>query len=68
MFTLGVIMLEIGLLEYQDSCYKSQSTVIDWAQLEDNWAKFRRSYSDQLSDILMDFMLEKNPKVRSSWE
>ena len=32
-FTLGMIILETGLLQYQDSCYKSGWTVIDWRTL-----------------------------------
>lgn len=67
-FTLAMIILEIGLLEYQDACYKSDWTLIDWVQLEDNWIKFRNIYSHQLADILMDCMLERNPKVRNGWE
>ena len=67
-FTLGMVMIEIGLLEYQDVCYIGDSTIIDWVRLEDSWTRFRGSYSHHLADILMDCMLQKSPKSRNSWE
>ena len=66
-FTLGMIILEAGLLEYQDSCYKSDWTAIDWGRVEQNWRSFKGCYSSHLADVIMDCMLDMNPKTRCGW-
>ena len=39
-WTIGMIMLEAGLLEYQDSCYRDQFTRIHWETLQYNISRF----------------------------
>lgn len=55
-FTLGIIILEAGLLEYQDDCYRDGGFRIHWDTVNNNLDKFADLYAKDIADIV-SFML-----------
>lgn len=51
-WTLGMILLEAGLLSYQDGCYRDQFSRIHWDTLHYNINRFQQSYSPELANLL----------------
>ena len=43
---MGMILLEAGLLEYQDDCYRDEWSRIQWETLQYNINRFGQSYSE----------------------
>lgn len=39
-FTLGMILLEIGLLQSQDDCYSQNKRTINWQRIQNNIQRF----------------------------
>jgi serine/threonine protein kinase len=44
-WTCGIIILEIGLLENQNLCYRANSRKINWVKLNENIYHFGKIYS-----------------------
>jgi hypothetical protein len=63
-FTMGVVMLETGLLEYQDECYDGVRP--DLNLLSKSLERLSCLYSDELCKIV-GIMLDHNPATRESW-
>ncbi len=65
-FTLGMIILECGLLQYQDECYRDEYSRIHMETLEYNKNRFRKSYSEELANML-NYMLGEDANSRPEW-
>ena len=63
---MGMILLECGLLERQDPCYKDEYQRIDYEQLDKNVRRFGLEYSEELR-IITEVMLKKDNKDRPDW-
>lgn len=63
---MGMILLEAGLLEYQDDCYRDDWTRIQWETLQYNINRFGQMYSEELRNML-EFMLSRDERVRPDW-
>ena len=61
-----MIILEAGLLEHQDDCYRDEYTRIHWETIYFTTNKFRKTYSEELKNMV-EFMLSKEAKMRPSW-
>jgi hypothetical protein len=66
-WTCGMIILEIGLLEDQNLCYKENCRKINWGKLSQNIDKFGRQYKDQLKSIVLS-MVAQHKKDRPTWQ
>lgn len=51
-WTLGMIILEAGLLSYQDECYRDQYSRIHWETLQYNINLFQQTYSSELTNLV----------------
>ncbi len=51
-FTMGMVVLEAGLLAYQDECYRDQYSRIHWETLQYNINLFQQAYSAELTNLL----------------
>ena len=47
-FTLGMILLQCGLLERQDQCYLDDCSKLNWSKLDANLLRFGHSYEEEL--------------------
>lgn len=65
-FTLGMIILDAGLLEFQDECYDLNNFSIKWSVLNSQVDRFSSLYSPDLTKILK-IMLTRDPSYRDSW-
>jgi hypothetical protein len=65
-FTLGMIMLEAGLLAPQDECYRDECSKIHNETVNYNLEKFGQAYSSELRSML-ELMLEYNEAERPVW-
>lgn len=65
-FSLGMVLLETGLLEYQDDCYASNGGWLNWEKLARNYDRFSCLYSEELSRVV-SIMLDRDPSTRESW-
>lgn len=65
-FSLGMVMLETGLLEYQDDCYASNGNWLEWEKLTRNFQRFTCLYSEELCKVI-GIMLDRDPSTRESW-
>lgn len=63
---MGMIILEAGLLCYQDECYRDQYSRIHWETLQYNINLFQQNYSPELTN-LVEFMLSKDERSRPDW-
>lgn len=45
-FTVAMIMLEAGLLQYQDECYRDECSRVHWDTLQYNLDRFGEGYSN----------------------
>lgn len=63
---MGMIVLEAGLLAYQDECYRDQYARIHWETLQYNINLFQQTYSSELTN-LVEFMLGKDERSRPDW-
>jgi hypothetical protein len=61
-----MILLEAGLLTYQDECYREQGSRLHWDILQHNISRFQQSYSPELSNLL-EFMLARDERARPDW-
>jgi hypothetical protein len=61
-----MIMLEAGLLQYQDDCYRDECSRIHWETLQYNINLFQKIYSKELTD-LVEFMLSRDERSRPNW-
>jgi hypothetical protein len=64
-FSMGMVVLECGLLEYQDECYNDFED-LDFERLNRNCHRLRSLYSEEICKVLMA-MLQRNPLERESW-
>jgi serine/threonine protein kinase len=51
-WTLGMILLEAGLAQYQDECYRDEYSRIHWETLSFNLNRFAQLYSSELTTLL----------------
>ena len=65
-WTLGMIMLEAGLLEYQDDCYRDDWSRIQWETLQYNINRFGQAYSEEIKNMV-EFMLSRDERVTPDW-
>lgn len=61
-----MVLLEAGLAQYQDECYRDECTRIHWETLQYNLNRFRQSYSPELA-ALLEVMLSREESVRPDW-
>lgn len=66
-FTLGMIMLECGLLERQEQCYLDDCSRINWQKIENNLRRFAEIYDEQLWRLI-EYMLKGDIRVRPDWQ
>ena len=52
LWTMAMIILEGGLLEYQDGCYNGDKTRINWQYLDGQMMNFAKTYSQSLVKVL----------------
>lgn len=65
-WTLGMIILEAGLLSYQDECYRDQWSRVHWETLQYNLSLFQQHYTAELTN-LVEFMLSRDERSRPDW-
>ena len=65
-FTMGMILLECGLLERQDQCYLEECSNINWSKVEANVCRFGHVYDEDLKKML-GLMLERDIRKRPDW-
>lgn len=65
-FTLGMVMLEAGLLSHQDECYREENSKVHWDTVNYNLDKFGQIYSGELRSML-ELMLEPHEAQRPVW-
>lgn len=65
-FTVAMIMLEAGLLQYQDECYRDECARLHWDTLQYNLDRFGESYSHELKSTL-ESMLQQAQEDRPEW-
>lgn len=56
-----MILLETGLLESQDDCYRDKHSRIHWETLRYNINRFGENYSEDLKSMV-ELMLNESPK------
>jgi hypothetical protein len=61
-----MVLLECGLLFYQDDCYRDENSRIHWETLEYKKNIFKRSYSEELANML-EYMLGPDVSSRPEW-
>lgn len=65
-FTIGMIMLEAGLLEAQDDCYRDECSRVHWDTVKFNLERFGEIYSSELKKTV-ESMLEEAWQDRPEW-
>lgn len=66
-WTLGMIMIEAGLLEYQDEeCYRDDKSRIHWETVQYNIDRLGQAYSDEIKNMV-EFMLSRDERARPDW-
>ena len=63
---MGMIMLEAGLLENQDDCYRDGHSRIHWETLRYNINRLGEGYSEDLRGMV-ELMLNEENKERPDW-
>lgn len=63
-YSFGMVVLEAGLLEYQDECYGGDG--IDPVRVSRNLGRFGSLYSEDMTRVLVA-MLHQSPLERESW-
>lgn len=61
-----MVLLEAGLTQYQDECYRDEWTRIHWETLQYNINRFRQIYTQELT-ALLELMLSREETVRPDW-
>ena len=61
-----MIVIEAGLLHYQDECYREQGGRVHWETLQYNLNLFQQTYSPELTN-LVEFMIGKDQRARPDW-
>jgi hypothetical protein len=51
-----MIMLEAGLLQYQDECYRDEYARIHWDTIQYNLDRFGENYSNELKSTLQSML------------
>lgn len=66
-FTLGMIILEAGLFEYQDEqCYRDEKTRIHYETLQYNIDRLGQAYSNEIKNMV-EIMLSRDERARPDW-
>lgn len=63
---MGMIVLEMGLLEYQYECYREDFTRVDQGKLAERVEELGKQYSPELK-VMVELMLQMNPQDRQLW-
>lgn len=66
MFTVGMIMLEVALVESQDGCYLMHRRNINWQKIHANLQRLLEKYSPELRQVI-ELMLKKDSRERPDW-
>jgi len=61
-----VIVLEAGLLQYQDECYRDECARVHWETVQYHLHRFRENYSEELA-ALVELMLSREERARPDW-
>lgn len=51
-WSLGMVILEAGLGEAQDGCYKEEGARVNWDQLAFNINRFQHNFSPDLTNFV----------------
>lgn len=65
-FALGMIALEMALLQYQYECYREDFTRVHWETIEYRIEEVGRLYSQELK-VMIELMLQRDPANRQLW-
>lgn len=65
-WTMGMVMLEAGLLEYQDECYRDEGSRIHWETLQYNVNRLGQVYSQEFKSMV-ELMLSRDERIRPDW-
>ena len=65
-WSMGMVLLECGLLERQDHCYRDEYQRLDYDLLHKNVRRFGLEYSEELR-IITELMLKPDNKDRPDW-
>ena len=65
-WTMGMIMLEAGLLNYKDECYRDDWSRIHWESIHYNINCFGQIYSEELKNMV-ELMLSREYRSRPDW-
>ena len=65
-WTLGMILLHMGLLQNQQTCYEEECRKINWVKVYQNLEQLERLYGAKVRG-LVGCMLESNRKDRPTW-
>ena len=63
---MGMIMLEAGLLNYKDECYRDDWSRIHWESIHYNINCFGQIYSEELKNMV-ELMLSREYRSRPDW-
>lgn len=61
-----MIILEAGLGNYQDECYRDECSRVHWETVQYHLHKFRQFYSEELAELI-ELMLSREEKNRPDW-
>jgi|688.fasta_scaffold258810_2 hypothetical protein len=61
-----MIILEAGLGQYQDECYRDECSRVHWETVQYHLHRFRQTYSEELAELI-ELMLSREEKNRPDW-
>lgn len=61
-----MILLEAGLAQYQDECYRDECSRVHWETLNYNLNRFAQLHSPELATLLR-LMLTREEALRPDW-